>query len=391
MWAMQTAEMKQTIVAMARTHGFDLCHFTRPAFPDKHREGLDHWIAASMQGQMDYMAEEGRCIRRKQPEVLVEGVKAVISVAMRHSPPAYKLDQSINARNNGVIAAYAHGDDYHDVVKKRLRALAADLDELLGKHDQRVFTDTAPILEHALAEEGGLGWQGKHTLTIHRKLGSWMMLGEIFTTAEITPDDPASFHCGTCNACIDICPTKAIVEPFVVDARRCISYLTIEYNGFIERELRPLMGNRIFGCDDCQAICPWNRHASAPEPDLLIPRKENSLPDLSELFSLDDEAFKSRFRKSPVKRSKRAGLLRNVAIAMGNSSNPDFVPALIESLNDHEPLIRGHAVWALEQLYPHKREGDIQEALSYLSATETDPNVLEEIELTLRKLKESES
>lgn len=388
---MHADTVKESIVALAGEHGFDLCRFSRPAFPDKHRQGLDHWIGSSMHGEMGYMAEEERTNRRKQPETLVEGVKTVISVAMRHSPPGYSLQQAESEKNRGVIAAYAHGDDYHDVVKKRLKALAVDLDKLLGRHEQRVFTDTAPILEHALAEEGGLGWQGRHTLTIHRELGSWMMLGEIFTTAEIEPDTPATFHCGTCSACLDICPTRAIVNPFVVDARRCISYLTIEYNGFIDRELRPLMGNRIFGCDDCQVICPWNRHAKAPEPDLLTSQKENSLPDLSELFSLDDEDFRTRFRKSPIRRSKRAGLLRNVAIAMGNSANPAFIPALLESLNDPEPLIRGHAVWALERLYPHKREGDIPGALAYLSATETDPNVLEEIELTLRNIKGSEA
>lgn len=340
---------------------------------------------------MNYMAEAERTMRRKQPETLVEGVRSVICVAMRHAPPGYTLQMAAESKGRGVIAAYARGDDYHDVVKKRLKALAADLDALLGHHDQRVFTDTAPILEHALAETGGLGWQGKHTLTIHRELGSYMMLGEIFTTAQIEPDAPATFHCGSCTACIDICPTQAIVQPFVVDARRCISYLTIEYNGFIDRALRPLMGNRIFGCDDCQAICPWNRHAKAAEPDLLNARNENALPALAELLALDDAGFRERFRKSPVKRSKRAGLLRNVVIAMGNSADPAFVPALLQALRDDEPLIRGHAAWALEQLYPHKAEGDIRAALAYLSTTETDSKVLEEIQISLGNIKEKQS
>jgi epoxyqueuosine reductase len=311
---------------------------------------------------------------------------------MRHAPPPYSLEETESDKSRGVIAAYAHGDDYHDVMKKRLKALARELDELLGAHDQRVYVDTAPVLEHALAEEGGLGWQGKHTLTINREYGSYLMLGEIFTTAEIELDDPAGFHCGTCSACIDICPTKAIVAPFVVDARRCISYLSIEYKGFIPLELRPLMGNHIFGCDDCQMVCPWNGKAEPLTFDHLQPRSENSLPQLSELFKLGDESFRERFRKSPIKRPGRKGLLRNVAIAMGNSADRKYLPLLLNALNDDEPLIRGHSVWAISQLIrqnPQTSDGEIVAQLEYHAAHESDAAVLQELHLAIQTLGET--
>ena len=376
---------KATIRTMAASYGFDLCHFSRPAFPDKHRSGLDGWLDAGMHGEMGYMAEAGRRERRKEPASLLPDVRSVITIAMRYTPPTRSLGEAITAREQGIIAAYALGDDYHEVMKKRLKALAAELDALLGLHDQRIFIDTAPVLEHALAEQSGLGWQGKHTLTIHRDLGSWLLLGEIFTTAMFEPDPPASFHCGSCHRCLDICPTQAIVAPFVVDARLCISYLTIEFGGFIPRELRPLLGNRIFGCDDCQAICPWNRHAAPPEPDLLAPRGENILPGLASLMALDEAGFRERFRKSPVKRTGRAGLLRNVAIAMGNSGETRFVQPLLAALNDAEHLIRGHAAWALAQLLSSDHAKVIAGALQEALAKETNAEAAAEMRLSIAK------
>jgi epoxyqueuosine reductase len=291
-----------------------------------------------------------------------------------------------------VIASYAHGVDYHDVMKKRLKALARDLDALLGAHEQRVYVDTAPVLEHALAEQGGLGWQGKHSLTINRDMGSWMMLGEIFTAAEIEPDVPADNHCGTCAACLDVCPTRAIVAPYVVDARLCISYLTIEFKGYIARELRPLMGNRIFGCDDCQMVCPWNRDVREktipPDSNPLEARGENILPELASLLQLDEPAFRIRFRKSPVKRTGRAGLLRNVCIAIGNSGDTGFVPLLIEALDDEEPLIRAHAAWALGQLSATAGKEQTIAILRQRQAMEENHQVREEIDITVREIKE---
>jgi len=386
---MESDGLKALIRAKALEHGFDLCHFARPDVSELHRSGYQAWLAAEMHGEMNWMAEESRVERRKQPDSMLDDVQTVITVGMRHTPPPYSLEEAESGQGRGVIASYAHGDDYHEVVRKRLKSLARDLDEMLGKHDQRVYVDTAPVLEHALAEHAGLGWQGKHSLTINRELGSWMMLGEVFTTAEIEPDTPADNHCGTCTACMDICPTNAIVAPYVVDARLCISYLTIEFDGFIPRELRPLMGNHIFGCDDCQMVCPWNRHAVAPDSDLLVPREENLLPELTSLLQLDDESFRQRFRKSPVKRTGRGGLLRNVCIAMGNSGDTDFVPVLMEALGDTEALIRGHAAWALGRLASRTNHGQISAVLEQGKQRENDVNALEEIELTIDNIKEN--
>lgn len=383
-------ELKEAVRALAREHGFDLCRFARPKLPAVHAKGYAAWLDAGMQGSMDYMAEKDRANRRRHPETMLAGVQTVITLGMRHSPPPYTLEEAGNTQGMGVIAAYALGDDYHKVMKKRLKAFAGALDEMLGKHEQRVYVDTAPVLEHAFAEQSGLGWQGKHSLTIHRGLGSWFLLGEIFTTAAIAPDAPASNHCGTCSACIDVCPTKAIVAPFMVDARLCISYLTIEHKGFIPRPLRPLMGNRIFGCDDCQQACPWNRHARAPEPDLLAPRDENCLPDLLGLFVLDEVGFRARFRKSPVRRTGRGGLLRNIAIAMGNSGNGRYIPALQDALSDAEPLVRAHATWALGQLY---NAADAEKLLSVLEqclSMESVQEVQEELRLSIEYIKEKE-
>jgi len=380
--------LKTQIRAKALEHGFDLCRFARPDVREPHQSGYQAWVAAEMHGEMGWMAEESRVERRKQPDSMLDDVRTVITVGMCHTPPPYSLKEAESERGRGVIASYAHGDDYHEVVKKRLKALAHDLDALLGPHDQRVYVDTAPVLEHALAENAGLGWQGKHSLTINRETGSWMMLGEVFTTAEIEPDKSAENHCGTCTACMDICPTKAIVAPYVVDARLCISYLTIEFDGFIPRKLRPLMGNHIFGCDDCQMVCPWNRQAHAPDPNLLAPREKNVLPELAGLLQLDDEAFHRRFRKSPVKRTGRGGLLRNVCITMGNSGDTGFVPALAAALTDTEALIRGHAAWALGRLASEANSRQIHTALKQRQPQENNEEVLQEISLSIQDIKD---
>ncbi|MFQ5581153.1 MAG: tRNA epoxyqueuosine(34) reductase QueG [Mariprofundaceae bacterium] len=388
MSASQHSPAKHEITRLAAEHGFDACHFTRPVIDGKLLDCFERWLAEGFYGDMEWMVEEERATRRKSPKSMLNGVKTVISVAMRYSPPPYSLTQAESERGRGVFAAYAQGDDYHEIMKKRLKALASELDALLGRHDQRVYVDTAPVLEHALAESSGLGWQGKHSLTIHRGKGSWFLLGEIFTTADIEPDEVATNHCGTCTACMDICPTKAIVAPYVVDARLCISYLTIEHRGFIPRQLRPLMGNRIFGCDDCQMTCPWNNDAASPTEDHLAPRGENILPELASLMRLDEEGFRARFRKSPVRRAGRTGLLRNVAIAIGNSGDCGFVPILLEALCDNEPLIRGHAAWALERLCDSVSADRIVDKLQRARIAERDKNVLEEINLSIQYIKE---
>jgi len=385
--------VKASIRAKAVQHGFALCRVTRPQAGRLHAEALRRWVAADMQGEMGWMAEETRVQRRIDPASMLDNAGSVITLAMRYTPPTYGLAEASAAITSGVVTAYAHGDDYHEVMKKRLKALALDLDALLGRHDQRVFVDTAPVLEHALAESSGLGWQGKHTLTIHRQLGSWFLLGEIFTTAVIEPDAPSINHCGSCSACIDVCPTAAIVAPYVVDARLCISYLTIEFDGFIPHALRTLMGNRIYGCDDCQLVCPWNEHAgkgAALEDDLLKPRGENHLPDLVSILQLDEDAFRHRFMKSPVRRTRRRGLLRNVCIAMGNSGDAGFIAHLIAVLDDAEPLIRGHAAWAIGQLASQENRADILDVLVRMNAAENNDAVREEISLTMRHIRISD-
>ena len=377
------ADLPDNIRKIALKHGFERCHFTKPEVNGNHCSALDDWLEQGMQGDMAWMAEESRAARRKNPESMLGDVRTVISVAMRYSPPAYTLNNTVTAQDCGVISAYAHGDDYHEVMKKRLKALAHDLDVLLGPHEQRVYVDTAPVLEHALAENSGLGWQGKHSLTLNRQMGSWFFLGELFTTAEIEPDEKASSHCGTCTACIDACPTGAIVAPFVVDARLCISYLTIEHKGLIPRELRPLMGNRIYGCDDCQLVCPWNSEVEAPEKDLLTPRGENSLPELAMLLQLDEAGFRERFRKSPVKRIGRVALHRNVCIAMGNAGDSGFMPLLIASLDDEAAIIRAHAVWALARLAPEDEQ--IHKVILRAMDKELDQQAYEDMRLTLKE------
>jgi len=386
---MNAHEQKRLIHAKAEAYGFAQCRITRPEIEPQHREGLQQWVSAHMYGGMDWMAEPVRLERRAQPISMLAGVQSVISLCMPYTPPAYSLDMARRAAGQGVMTAYAHGDDYHEVMKKRLKALAAELDQLLGRHDQRVFVDTAPVLEHALAASAGLGWQGKHSLTIDRDLGSWFLLGEIFTTAELEPDVAAENHCGTCSACMDVCPTRAIVAPYVVDARLCISYLTIEFDGFIPLDLRPLMGNRIYGCDDCQLVCPWNRHAVSPAMgnDLLKPRGENHLPDLASLLHLNEDAFRQRFRKSPIRRSKRRGLLRNVCIAMGNSGQAAYIDDLMRVVEDHEVVIRGTAIWALGRLANAATEVRISAALGALSELEKDKEVLKEIYISMKYIR----
>jgi len=262
--------LTEDVKRLAYRAGFDYCGITRPQISERDTAALKHWLAAGMHADMAWMAEPVRLARRCDPESMLTAVRSVVCVGMRYAPPAPSVDEGCR----GTISSYAVGDDYHDVMKKRLKCLARDLDQLLGKHDQRVFVDTAPVLEHALAASGGIGWQGKHSLTLNRHGGSWLLLGELFTTAELSLDVPSENHCGSCTFCIDVCPTGAIVAPFVIDSRRCISWLTIEYDGVIPRDLRPLMGAHIFGCDDCQSVCPWNKKSIATVSDLLHPRTE---------------------------------------------------------------------------------------------------------------------
>lgn len=370
---------------LAARHGFDACGISRVVLRPTFLARYAAWVSKSYFGTMGWMAEPSRLARRCRPESMLEGAQSVISVAMRHSPPVYGLQEALRAQGRGIIAAYAQGMDYHEIMKKRLKAFAASLDGLLGRHDQRVYVDTAPVLEHAFAEQSGLAWQGKHSLNLSRSFGSWFLLGEIFTTAKLPADEPARAHCGSCTACMDICPTGAIIHPFVVDARRCIAYLTIEYKGMIAHELRPRFGNRIYGCDDCQMVCPWNGKLPALKgEDPLQPQGENCLPDLASLLRLSEAGFRARFRKSPIRRTGRAAFLRNVCIALGNQRQAQALDALLGALADSEPLVRAHAAWAIGRL--HVPAGTRSRLLGRALRREQNDDVRREIQHALEHL-----
>jgi epoxyqueuosine reductase len=295
---------------------------------------------------MEWMAKNAD--RRGDPRTLWSEVRAVVMLGFNYGPADDPL-AILKARTRGAISVYAQGDDYHELIKPRLKGLGRWLVENAGG-DIKVFVDTAPVMEKPLAEAAGLGWQGKHTNLVSREHGSWLFLGAIFTTLELPPDRPDDDHCGACRACLDICPTGAFPAPYRLDARRCISYLTIEHKGPIPRELRPLMGNRIYGCDDCLAVCPWNKFARAGREAKLAARAALRAPPLAELAGLDDAGFRALFTKSAVKRIGRARFLRNVLIAIGNSGDPTLASAAERLLADASPLVRGAAVWALGRL-----------------------------------------
>ena len=291
--------------------------------------------------------------RRADPRVLWPDVRSVIMLGVNYGPDEDPL--AVLARHErGDISVYARGDDYHDLIKARLKRLARWLVAAAGG-EVKVFVDTAAVMEKPLAEAAGLGWQGKHTNLVSRQYGSWLFLGAIFTTLDLPADEPMPDSCGTCHACLDICPTAAFPAPYRLDARRCISYLTIEHKGPIPRELRPLMGNRIYGCDDCLAVCPWNKFAQVGREAKLAARETLRAPMLAELSRLDDARFRALFSKSPVKRTGRDRFLRNVLIAIGNSADPVLAGEAERLLGDPAPLVRGAAVWALGRLLPRDR------------------------------------
>jgi epoxyqueuosine reductase len=298
---------------------------------------------------------ETTAVRRESPRVLWPQVRSVIMLGLNYGDgPDSDPWAILRRRERGAISVYARGDDYHDVIKSRLKALAGWLTAQAGG-DVKVFVDTAAVMEKPLAAAAGLGWQGKHTNLVSRQFGSWLFLGAIFTTLDLPPDAPEIDHCGTCRACLDVCPTAAFPAPYRLDARRCISYLTIEHKGPIPRGLRAAIGNRIFGCDDCLAVCPWNKFAQAGHEMKLAARHELQAPRLADLARLDDAAFRKMFSKSPVKRTGRNRFVRNVLIAIGNSGDAMLVPEAIRLLGDPSALVRGAAVWALGRLLPAER------------------------------------
>jgi epoxyqueuosine reductase len=329
-----------------RQHGFDGVGIVAPtAIPDA-AERFAAFLADGGHGDMDWLARDPH--RRVDPRALWGEVRSIVMLGLNYGPGDDPL--AILARGaRGAVSVYAQGDDYHDIIKPRLKSIARWLVQN-GGGDVKVFVDTAAVMEKPLAAAAGLGWQGKHTNLVSRDFGSWLFLGAIFTTLELPPDAPEVDHCGSCRACLDVCPTAAFPAPYRLDARRCISYLTIEHKGPIARELRPLMGNRIYGCDDCLAVCPWNKFAQAGREAKLAARASLRAPPLADLARLDDAAFRTLFAKSPVKRTGRDRFVRNVAIAIGNSGDPALAPEAERLLDDPSPLVRGAAVWALGRL-----------------------------------------
>ncbi len=341
---------------------------TRPDI-GKAKSFFERFIAEGQHGDMDWLAMTAA--RRTDPHAMWPDARSVIMLGLNYGPDSDPL-AILKERMLGAISVYAQGDDYHEIIKSRLKAIARWLVANAGG-DVKVFVDTAAVMEKPLAASAGLGWQGKHTNMVSREHGSWLFLGAIFTTLDLPPDAPEADHCGSCSACLDVCPTGAFPAPYRLDARRCISYLTIEHKGPIPRELRPLMGNRIYGCDDCLAVCPWNKFAQAGREAKLAAREALRAPKLAELARLDDAAFRALFAKSPVKRTGRDRFVRNVLIAIGNAGDIGLAPEAERLLDDASAVVRGAAVWALRRLDPERAA-----ALAHRLAIETDEFVRDE-------------
>jgi epoxyqueuosine reductase len=363
--------IKKDILARALAEGFSTIRFADARAEPGNASRLRQFLDAGHHGTMAWMAE--RAHWRADPQAMWQDAKSVIVLGLNYGP-AHDPLAILERKERGAISAYALGDDYHDVVKKKLKALAGYIFQTF-KAEVKVFVDTAPVMEKPLAQKAGLGWQGKHTNLVSREFGSWLFLGSIFTTLELPPDEAEKDHCGNCHACLDICPTKAFPAPYRLDARRCISYLTIEHDGPIPREFRKSMGNRIYGCDDCLAVCPWNKFAQTASEAKLQAREELKAPPLADLAALDDAGFRALFRKSPVKRIGRNRFLRNVMIAIGNSGDAVLADNARRVLEDESPLVRGAAIWALSQLLPEK---EFNELARDHAATERDPQAREE-------------
>jgi epoxyqueuosine reductase len=354
----------------AKSLGFDGFGVARPEL-GLAGERFGKWLREDFDGEMAYMRRGEE--KRRNPNLVLEGVKSILCFSTNYFAMAKDMSY-IEQREIGDISIYALNKDYHDVITPRLKKMEEKIQEKFEGCRTRIYVDTGPLLEKPLAQQAGLGWIGKHTNLLTQGRGSWYFLSEILTDVTFPPSQPADDHCGTCRNCIDICPTKAIVAPYVLDSRRCISYLNIELKGVIPIEFRKAIGNRIYGCDDCQLVCPWNSYAAkTDDPDFQ--GKQDTLK-LIDLIQLDDEMFRQRFKGSPIKRIKRRGLLRNVAVALGNSGNSQAIPPLIKALEDKEPLIRAHAVWALGELSGPEAITVIREKLN----DEKEDIVLEELE-----------
>jgi epoxyqueuosine reductase len=365
---LKPVDLKAALATEARALGFDSVGVTDPGAIAGVRERLEAFLDAGAHGQMHWLADNPG--RRADPKVMWREVRSVIMLGVNYGPDENPL-AILEHRSSGAISVYAQGDDYHDLIKKRLKLLARWLIAAAGG-DVKVFVDTAAVMEKPLAQASGLGWQGKHTNLVSREFGSWLFLGAIFTTLDLPRDEGERDHCGSCQACLDICPTAAFPAPYQLDARRCISYLTIESKDPIPPQFRKAIGNRIYGCDDCLAVCPWNKFAQAGRETRLAARDALRAPDLAKLVRLDDAAFRATFTKSPVKRIGRDRFVRNVLIAIGNSNDPRLAADAETLLSDDSPLVRGAAVWALSQL---RTKADFASLASRCTDAERDDDV----------------
>jgi len=367
--------LTEQIRAQARATGFDKIGISRAERLDD-RSGLQEWLAKGQQGEMRWMGADPE--KRISPLRVLTEAKSVIALALNYYTPI----QHSSIPEHGKISRYAWGEDYHTILKERLAEFAKRIVELQPVARGLYYSDTGPVMEKAWAHKGGIGWIGKHSNLITRTLGSWVFLGEILLNLDLEYDAEDRNYCGTCHRCIDACPTKAIVAPYVVDARLCISYLTIELRGAIPIELRPLIGTRIFGCDDCQDVCPWNRFAQPSLEKAFYPDEHNRAPVLIHLMRMTESEFRQRFRNSAVRRAKYTGFLRNVAVALGNSGDPAAVPVLSDALLRHpEPLVRAHVAWALGEI-----GGECSwDTLKKANEVEINSAVLEEVQMALTK------
>ena len=342
--AIERMKKLENLKSFSESLGFDEFGVACPQL-GKAGEGFGKWLDAGYDGEMSYIRRGEE--KRKNPDLVLEGVKSILCFSTNYY--TVEKDMSyVEHRDTADISVYALNKDYHDTITPRLRQMEEKIQQEFEGCRTRIYVDTGPILEKPLAQQAGLGWIGKHTNLLTQGRGSWYFLSEILTDVDLPPSQPADDHCGTCRSCIDICPTDAIIAPYVLDSKRCISYLTIELKGVIPFEFRKAIGNRIYGCDDCQIVCPWNSYAvRTDEPDFQ--KKQDTLK-LIDLIQINQEMFSRRFKGSPIKRIKRRGLLRNVAVALGNSGNKQAIPILLKVLDDEEPLIRAHVVWALGEL-----------------------------------------
>ena len=371
-----TSERPEELIrAEAAALGFDVCRFTdiEESWPAAGR--LEAFVEAGRHGEMDWMATTFE--RRRHARAMWSGARSAIVLGVNYGPEVDPL-AILRQPDRGAISVYAQGDDYHELIKSRLKALGRSLQAKFGG-ELKVFVDTAPLMEKPLAERAGLGWQGKHTNLVSREFGSWLFLGAILTTLDLEPDAMEPQSCGTCQACLDICPTNAFPAPFQLDARRCISYLTIELKDPIPQEFRAALGNRIYGCDDCLAVCPWNKFASVAREQKLAAREALTAPALAELAQLDDAAFRALFAKSPVKRIGRDRFVRNVLYAIGNSGDLALARDAARLLDDTSPLVRGAAVWAVSRLIEPAAFADLA---ARRQAAESDPDVAAEWRLS---------